>query len=66
MNAPNAFPIGPPMTGATDGVVYVADAAGRPVRVRETEKLTGAFVSPDEVRAAVQHGPRREIGRAHV
>ena len=25
------------------GVVYLADAAGRPVRVRETEKLSGSF-----------------------
>lgn len=33
------------------GVVYGADAAGRPVAVRETEKLRGAFASPDEVRA---------------
>ena len=33
------------------GAVYVADAAGRPVAIRETEKLTGAFAAPDEVRA---------------
>jgi predicted NUDIX family phosphoesterase len=26
------------------GVVYVADAAGRPVAIRETDKLTGRFV----------------------
>ena len=26
------------------GVVYVADAAGRPVTIRETDKLTGRFV----------------------
>ena len=31
------------------GVVYVADAAGRPVTIRETDKLTGRFVE----RAAV-------------
>lgn len=33
------------------GVIVVADAAGRPVRVRETDKLDGAFVEPAEVRA---------------
>src|SRR5262245_45892962 len=33
------------------GAVYVADAAGRPVEIRETEKLTGAFASPAEVAA---------------
>ncbi len=33
------------------GVVCVADAAGRPVAIRETEKLSGAFASPAEVRA---------------
>jgi predicted NUDIX family phosphoesterase len=32
------------------GVVCVADAAGRPVAIRETEKLTGAFATPAEVR----------------
>ena len=31
------------------GAVYVADAAGRPVRVRETDKLSGAFAEPGEV-----------------
>jgi predicted NUDIX family phosphoesterase len=35
------------------GVVYQADAEGRPVRVRETDKLTGAFVAPHEVEAVV-------------
>ena len=39
------------------GVVVVADAAGRPVRVRETDKLTGAFATPAEV-AAVARRPR--------
>ncbi len=29
------------------GVVYVADAAGRPVAVRETDKLEGRFEAPD-------------------
>ena len=33
------------------GAVYVADAAGRPVAIRETEKLTGAFVPSSEVAA---------------
>ncbi len=33
------------------GVVYVADAAGRPVAVRETHKLSGTFVEPVEVSA---------------
>ena len=33
------------------GAVYVADAAGRPVEIRETHKLTGAFAEPHEVAA---------------
>jgi predicted NUDIX family phosphoesterase len=33
------------------GAVYVADAAGRPVAVRETDKLSGAFATLDEVLA---------------
>jgi predicted NUDIX family phosphoesterase len=33
------------------GVVYVADAAGRPVGVRETDKLAGSFVDDATVRA---------------
>lgn len=33
------------------GVVFVADARGRPVAVRETDKLSGAFAAPAEVRA---------------
>jgi predicted NUDIX family phosphoesterase len=33
------------------GVVFVADAAGRSVAVREHDKLTGAFASPGEVAA---------------
>jgi predicted NUDIX family phosphoesterase len=33
------------------GVVYVADAAGRPVAVRETHKLSGAFAPVHEVAA---------------
>lgn len=31
------------------GVVFVAEAAGRALRVRETDKLTGDFVAPREV-----------------
>lgn len=34
------------------GVVFVVDAAGRTVRVRERDKLAGAFASVDEVAAA--------------
>jgi predicted NUDIX family phosphoesterase len=34
------------------GVVFEVEAAGRPVEVRERDKLTGRFVSSDEVRAA--------------
>ena len=33
------------------GVVYVADAAGRPVAIRETDKLEGAFATTAEVAA---------------
>jgi predicted NUDIX family phosphoesterase len=33
------------------GAVYVADAAGRPVEIREIDKLTGSFVAPAEVAA---------------
>jgi predicted NUDIX family phosphoesterase len=33
------------------GVVFVADAAGRPVAVREHDKLTGAFAAAREVAA---------------
>jgi predicted NUDIX family phosphoesterase len=33
------------------GAVYLADAAGRPVGIRETDKLTGEFASPDTVGA---------------
>jgi predicted NUDIX family phosphoesterase len=35
------------------GAVFVADAAGRPVRIRETDKLTGAFAEPAEVAAVL-------------
>jgi predicted NUDIX family phosphoesterase len=33
------------------GAVYLADAAGQPVEVRETDKLTGAFAEPEAVAA---------------
>jgi predicted NUDIX family phosphoesterase len=33
------------------GLVYEADAGGRPVAIRETEKLTGSFASAREVEA---------------
>lgn len=36
------------------GAVYVADAAGRPVAIRETDKLSGAFVEPAAVAAVVE------------
>ena len=36
------------------GAVYLADARGRPVAIRETEKLAGAFASRNEVRAVVE------------
>ncbi|MBI2780391.1 MAG: NUDIX domain-containing protein [Chloroflexi bacterium] len=35
------------------GAVYVADAGGRAVAIRETDKLTGAFADPAEVGAVV-------------
>lgn len=31
------------------GAVYLADAAGRPVTIREVEKLSGSFATADEV-----------------
>lgn len=37
------------------GVVVLADAAGRPVAVRETDKLAGAFASPADVAAGARH-----------
>jgi predicted NUDIX family phosphoesterase len=33
------------------GAVFVADAAGRPVSIRETDKLRGAFATPADVAA---------------
>lgn len=35
------------------GAVYLADARGRPVEIRETDKLSGAFAEPAEVAAVV-------------
>ncbi len=35
------------------GAVFVADAAGRPVAVRETEKLSGTFAAAGDVAAVV-------------
>jgi predicted NUDIX family phosphoesterase len=35
------------------GAVYVADSGGRPVAIRETEKLTGRFAPPHEVAEVV-------------
>jgi predicted NUDIX family phosphoesterase len=35
------------------GVVYVADAAGRRVAIRETDKLTGSFATTEEVAGVV-------------
>jgi len=37
------------------GAVYVANAAGLPVAIRETDKLVGSFVTPAEVAAVVEH-----------
>lgn len=37
------------------GVVVLADARGRPVHVRETDKLSGAFANPAEVAAGLDH-----------
>jgi predicted NUDIX family phosphoesterase len=33
------------------GAVFIADALGRPVSIRETDKLSGSFASPAEVAA---------------
>lgn len=37
------------------GAVYLADAAGRPVAIRETDKLTGAFEDASQVAAVADH-----------
>jgi predicted NUDIX family phosphoesterase len=39
--------------GVHVGAVYVADAAGRDVAIRETEKLSGAFADPGDVASVV-------------
>ncbi len=36
------------------GAVYVADAAGRAVAIRETHKLSGTFATPSEVAAVAE------------
>jgi predicted NUDIX family phosphoesterase len=36
------------------GAVYVADVGGRPVAIRETDKLRGGFADPVEVAAVVE------------
>ena len=36
------------------GAVYVADAEGRPVAIRETDKLTGSFVEAHDVAAVAE------------
>ena len=36
------------------GAVYVADAGGRTVAIRETDKLSGAFADPSEVAAVTE------------
>lgn len=36
------------------GAVFVADAAGRAVAIRETDKLTGAFSAPTEIAAVTE------------
>jgi predicted NUDIX family phosphoesterase len=35
------------------GIVYEVEAAGRPVAVRETDKLTGTFAAPEDVRVVL-------------
>jgi len=39
------------VASAPDGTVYVADAGGQSVAIRETDKLTGSFVEPAAVAA---------------
>ena len=45
----------PPVGRVHLGAVYVADAAGRPVAIREVDKLSGRFVEASDV-AAVSDG----------
>jgi predicted NUDIX family phosphoesterase len=42
---------GNPVGAVHLGVVFEVEAAGRPVSVRETDKLSGEFVAPAQVRA---------------
>ena len=37
------------------GAIFVADAGGRPVDIRETDKLSDTFAAPHEVAAVVDH-----------
>ncbi len=37
------------------GAVYLADVAGRPIAIRETDKLSGGFAAPGEVAAVKEH-----------
>lgn len=37
------------------GIVFLADAAGRPVEVRETHKLTGGFADAAEIAGGAEH-----------
>ena len=46
------------------GAVYVADAAGRPVAIRETDKLTGSFVKCERGRRG--RGRARDVEPARV
>ena len=46
------------------GAVYVADAAGRPVAIRETDKLTGSFV--DGSRGRGGRRPARDVEPARL
>ena len=46
------------------GAVYVADAAGRAVTIRETDKLTGSFVEPTSRRGGRR--PARDVEPARV
>lgn len=54
---PEFIPVGLLNDDTTDvgsvhiGFVFTADAAGRPVQIRETDKLAGAFATSDEVEA---------------
>lgn len=59
--APDYRPVGllnddtTPVGAVHIGFVYLADAAGRPVAIRETDKLAGAFATTAEVEAVREH-----------